>query len=130
RRMTGKRFSAKTFRTWSASVLALREVYLLPAPTSLSDGRKKIAQAVANVAEKMGNTRAVCRKSYIHPAVLEAYLEGALPPPPRSKTAAHGETVSLSAMERKLLELLKQQSARCKQRFRGGDCDGDASNAC
>jgi DNA topoisomerase-1 len=67
------------FRTWSATVLACR--VLRRAPSSTSGGgahRRAVRDALDLVAEALGNTPAVARRSYIHPAVLEAYAEGAI----------------------------------------------------
>jgi DNA topoisomerase-1 len=76
REVTGQDFTAKDFRTWNGTVLAACALRTLAAYESETQAKKNIVEAVAQVAKKLGNTKAVCRKSYIHPAVLEAYLEG------------------------------------------------------
>jgi DNA topoisomerase-1 len=63
----GERFTAKDFRTWHGSVLALE---LLRQACRESDGAPKLAPVIAEVARRLGNTAAVCRKAYVHPAVL------------------------------------------------------------
>jgi DNA topoisomerase I len=76
REVTGQDFTAKDFRTWAGTVLAacaLREVATF---TSQTQAKKNIVQAIESVAKKLGNTKAVCRKCYVHPAVLDAYLDG------------------------------------------------------
>jgi DNA topoisomerase-1 len=76
REITGRDITAKDFRTWAGTMLAARELRALgPAPTQ-RQARQNILQAVDIVAERLGNTRAVCRKYYIHPALQEAYLRG------------------------------------------------------
>lgn len=85
REAMGKSFTAKDFRTWNGTMLAYRALQLLPPPTSKTAGERNVATAVTAVAGMLGNTRAVCRRSYIHPAVIEGYLEGGLPPVPESK---------------------------------------------
>ena len=72
----GGDFTAKDFRTWHATVLAA--VALATAPNAETDTaqRRTIAAAVAEVAERLGNTPAVCRASYIDPRVFDRYLEG------------------------------------------------------
>lgn len=85
REAMGKSFTAKDFRTWNGTMLAYRALQLLPPPTSKTAGERNVAKAVTAVAGMLGNTRAVCRRSYIHPAVIEGYLEGGLPPVPESK---------------------------------------------
>jgi DNA topoisomerase I len=75
REIAGQDFSAKDFRTWAGTVLcavALREV---EACVSESDAKRNVAQVVTSVAQQLGNTPAVCRSSYIHPAVIETYFE-------------------------------------------------------
>jgi DNA topoisomerase-1 len=79
REITGHYFSAKDFRTWAATVMAASILSKTEAPKSKTDGRRKVAQAVRSVAERLGNTPAVCRKSYVHPGVIAAYLDGSLP---------------------------------------------------
>ncbi|UCH46513.1 MAG: DNA topoisomerase IB [Betaproteobacteria bacterium] len=76
RQVGGHTVSAKDFRTWGGTILAavaLREVG--PAATK-REATRNINRAIDEVAERLGNTRAVCRKYYIHPALLQAYMEG------------------------------------------------------
>jgi DNA topoisomerase-1 len=77
RRVSGHHITAKDYRTWAATNLAVLEMALLqePRPT-----RKGVVTVVKRVAEQLGNTPAVCRKSYIHPRVLASYLDGSLKP--------------------------------------------------
>jgi DNA topoisomerase-1 len=72
REITGQEFSAKDFRTWGGSVLAVKTLLEMPAEDEATM-RKNIVAAIKQVAEGMGNTVAVCRQYYIHPRVLEAY---------------------------------------------------------
>ena len=76
RGITGRSFTAKNFRTWAGTVLAAKAVCDLPDCTSDAAFKRNIVRAVDTVAAKMGNTRAVCRGSYIHPAVFDAYRRG------------------------------------------------------
>lgn len=75
-------FSAKDFRTWSGSVLAACLLRRSEAPRSQRDGKRRVTKAIEAVSSKLGNTPAICRRSYVHPAVIEAYLEGSLPDAP------------------------------------------------
>jgi DNA topoisomerase I len=77
RQISGRDFTAKDFRTWIGTVLAAKALALIPTFTSNADAKRKIANAVESVAKRLGNTKTVCRKCYIHPAILDAYLEGA-----------------------------------------------------
>jgi DNA topoisomerase-1 len=76
REIAGQDFTAKDFRTWAGTVLAACALGTLTACDSDTQAKKNIVEAIAQVAKKLGNTRAVCRKSYVHPAILDAYLEG------------------------------------------------------
>ncbi|MGH7853642.1 MAG: DNA topoisomerase IB [Candidatus Binatia bacterium] len=78
RDITGADFSSKDFRTWAGTVLAARALVDMDGAESTAQVKKNIAHAVELVAEKLGNTKAVCRKCYVHPAVLQAYTEGSL----------------------------------------------------
>ncbi len=76
----GDRLTAKTFRTWLASVSALAELRAQqPIASSLTGRKRQLNEALSRVAERLGNTLAICRKSYVHPALIDAFLEGALP---------------------------------------------------
>jgi DNA topoisomerase I len=76
--VAGKDFSAKDFRTWAGTVLAVRELSAAGPAENASAEKKIVVQAVRNVAAKLGNRPAVSRKYYIHPAILEAYSDGSL----------------------------------------------------
>jgi DNA topoisomerase-1 len=76
KRITGQNFTAKDFRTWAGTVLcatALEELDIVDSP---SKAKRNVLKAIEAVAGVLGNTRAVCRKSYIHPAVMDAYMDG------------------------------------------------------
>lgn len=77
REISGEDFTAKDFRTWAGTVLAAKALADVAAFTSNADAKRKIAGAVESVAKRLGNTKAVCRKCYIHPAILDAYMDGA-----------------------------------------------------
>jgi len=76
--ISGEHFTAKDFRTWNATVLAAKALQEIKRFDSQAEAKKNVLRAVEEVAKRLGNTRSVCRKSYIHPAVLEAYLDGSL----------------------------------------------------
>jgi DNA topoisomerase-1 len=78
RSIAGEEFTSKDFRTWAGTVLCARALRALDAPGSAAEGRRNVANAIAEVAAQLRNTSAVCRKCYIHPAVLDAYLSGQL----------------------------------------------------
>lgn len=72
----GERFSAKDFRTWHGTVLAAVELAGEPLPKSEAAAKRSISAAVGRVAEALGNTPAVCRRSYIDPRVLDRFRDG------------------------------------------------------
>ncbi len=78
REIGGPGVTAKVFRTWGATVLAARELAALGPPTGQADGKRKLAAAMRKVAARLGNTPAVARASYVHPAVVSAFLYGRL----------------------------------------------------
>jgi DNA topoisomerase-1 len=79
REVTGQEFTAKTFRTWAATVLAACALQDAPDHRSMTEAKRHIATAVEAVADLLGNTATICKKSYVHPAILEAYIGGSLP---------------------------------------------------
>jgi DNA topoisomerase-1 len=78
REISGQDFTAKDFRTWAGTLLAVRELSAGEPGESETARKAAIVQAVDRVATKLNNTRAVCRKYYVHPAVFESYLGGTL----------------------------------------------------
>jgi DNA topoisomerase-1 len=70
-------FTAKDFRTWAGTLLAARELHAA-GPADGNDAKKIIVSAVKEVARRLGNRPATCRKYYIHPAILDAYSDGSL----------------------------------------------------
>lgn len=77
REITGQDFTAKDFRTWAGTVLAAQALAELRCAASSTQAKRNVVQAIETVAKRLGNTRAVCRKCYIHPAILDAYMDGA-----------------------------------------------------
>ncbi|PPS32667.1 DNA topoisomerase, partial [Pseudomonas amygdali pv. morsprunorum] len=82
--LTGSDFTAKDYRTWAASALALATLQKLHWEPE-ADAKRHIVDMVKAVSKQLGNTPAICRKCYIHPAVLEGFLLGNLAKLPRSR---------------------------------------------
>ena len=78
RTITGEDYTAKDFRTWSGTVLAAMALQEFEAVDSDTQAKKNVVRAIESVAERLGNTPSVCRKCYVHPAVLDAYLDGTM----------------------------------------------------
>ena len=74
----GAEFTAKDFRTWAGTVLASLALQELEAFGTKTQAKRNVTAAVKAVSQRLGNTPAVCRKSYIHPAVFEMYLDGTM----------------------------------------------------
>ncbi len=77
RKIAGAEFSAKDFRTWAGTVLAGMALREFEKFDSQAQAKKNLLQAIESVASRLGNTPAICKKCYIHPEILDGYLEGA-----------------------------------------------------
>jgi DNA topoisomerase-1 len=88
REVLGEDFSAKDFRTWAGTLSAARALATLPRCASAAEAKRNLNTCVKAVAGVLGNTAAVCRSAYIHPAVMEAYAQGALPLKPGASERA------------------------------------------
>jgi DNA topoisomerase-1 len=71
-------FTSKDFRTWAGTLLAARALRALGPFASQAEGRRNVAQAIEAVAKALGNTKAVCRRCYVHPAIIDTYMRGRL----------------------------------------------------
>lgn len=102
--LTGADFTAKDYRTWAGSALALAVLRELQWESE-SDAKRHVVEMVKNVAKQLGNTPAVCRKCYIHPAVLDGFLLGALAdlPRPRARKGLRAEEVGLAVFLEKMI---------------------------
>src|SRR5947208_6689150 len=80
REITGRDLTAKDFRTWAGTMLAARELFRLGPAKSRREAERNMIRAVDAVAKRLGNTRAVCRKYYVHPGLVRAYLQGLTAP--------------------------------------------------
>src|SRR5216117_1712016 len=107
RQITGEDFTAKDFRTWAGTVLAAIALNAQEEFETKKQAKSNIKTAICAVAELLGNTPAVCRKCYIHPVIVEAYLN-------RTRIAALNGTKSLEPpnlrrAERAVLKFLRSQ---------------------
>lgn len=78
REITGKDITAKDFRTWAGTVLAAMALHELESFDSAAQAKRNLRAAIEKVAGKLGNTPTICRKCYIHPEVLNSYMDGRL----------------------------------------------------
>ena len=117
--IAGEEFSAKDFRTWAGTVLAAMALSQFREFDSQAQAKKNVIQAIESVAQRLGNTPAVCRKCYVHPEVLDSYLDGTLVENLK-KRAEHQiakRMTSLRPEEAAVLALLQQRLATEKTRL-------------
>jgi DNA topoisomerase I len=105
REISGGDFTAKDFRTWNGTLLALRHLRRAPVTPSTTEGKRQVSAAIKSVASELGNTPAVCRKAYVHPVVVNAYLDGSLAPEASTNVTDEEEGVKA------LLTAAKEQAA-------------------
>ena len=113
--IAGADFTAKDFRTWSATVLAAVALAVsAEAATSKTARKRAVARAVKEVAHYLGNTPAVCRSSYLDPRVIDRFEAGATIAPALSRLgegAAFGQLAIQGAIEKAVLDLLDGEAA-------------------
>ena len=114
REISGADFTAKDFRTWSGTVLAAMALREFERFDSQAQAKKNLLRAIEHVAQRLGNTPSICRKCYIHPAVVDSYLDGSLLAQVKRKaTAEMSHSLSkLPAEEAAVLALLEERLAR------------------
>jgi DNA topoisomerase I len=108
REVTGEDFTAKDFRTWAGTVLAAMALNAVGAFETKKQAKANIKQALGAVAKILGNTPAICRKCYVHPAVLETYLDGEMVEglKQRADQVLEDETIDLRVSEKAILKFL------------------------
>jgi DNA topoisomerase-1 len=111
RTITGEDYTAKDFRTWSGTVLAALALQQFEKFDSQAQARKNVVQAIEAVAQMLGNTPSVCRKCYVHPAVLNSYLEGSVLEALRERVEEEMDEHALRPEEEAVLALLQQRLA-------------------
>ena len=111
REISGGRFTAKDFRTWAGTVLASLALSEFESVDSQAAAKRNVTRAIEQVAAQLGNTVAVCRKSYIHPEVIEAYLDGTLLQLLRGRveTALRDDLPALRSEEAAVLAFLQRR---------------------
>jgi len=103
RDIAGELISAKDFRTWTGSVLALAMLSQRP-HRSRTQAKREVTAVIGQIARQLGNTPAVCRKAYVHPEVLSAWMEQGAHAFPQARARS-----GLSADEARLLRFLQQR---------------------
>ncbi|MQA30866.1 MAG: DNA topoisomerase IB [Luteitalea sp.] len=109
RETTGEEFTAKDFRTWAGTVLAAQALAAIEHHKSSAEARRNVIKAIESVARRLGNTKAVCRKCYIHPAILEAYMDGGTIQTINARAAVAKAGSCLSAEESAVVRIIEQR---------------------
>jgi DNA topoisomerase I len=120
--MTGQEFTAKDFRTWIGTVLAAIALNKMEEVGSKNLAKKNVISAVESVAKALGNTPAICRKCYVHPIIIDSYLNGELANNLRLKADAElsDRLTQLRPAEAAILAFLRDEmEKRAKKRPRG-----------
>ncbi|WP_437969244.1 DNA topoisomerase IB [Sorangium sp. So ce260] len=113
RSIAGQEFTAKDFRTWTGTVLCASFFCEMEVATTVRQMKKCVAQVIDMVSARLGNTRAVCQRCYVHPAVIRAYTEGALQTLIEAEEAVTGEAIAaLRPEEATMLRIVRGFSAR------------------
>ncbi|WP_207458372.1 DNA topoisomerase IB [Azospirillum sp. SYSU D00513] len=114
RSITGQDFTAKDFRTWAGTVMAALALKEFESFDNKTKAKRNVTRAIEQVAARLGNTASVCRKSYVHPEILDAYLEGSLIEAMKREVEAElrDELDGLDGEEAAVLAFLRERLAR------------------
>lgn len=118
REIAGTDYSAKDFRTWAGTVLAAMALQQFAAFDSKTEAKKNVVAAIERVAERLGNTPAICKRCYVHPIVLESYLAGSTVQVLRTKAerALRQDLAKLTSEEGAVLAFLQQRLRAASRR--------------
>jgi DNA topoisomerase I len=106
RAATGEDFTAKDFRTWAGTVMAAHSLGSQPIDAAATARKRQVTAVIAEVADRLGNTPAVCRRCYVHPGVVGAYLNGVSV----DCTSRHLREARLTTEEAAVLRFLRRLS--------------------
>lgn len=114
REASGRDFTAKDFRTWAGTALAAEALQEFKEFDSQAAAKRNVTRAIERVARRLGNTKTVCRKCYVHPAVIDAYLDRTLAKSlqQRVESELRRSIAHLSAEEAAVLALLEERLRR------------------
>jgi DNA topoisomerase-1 len=114
REITGKDITAKDFRTWAGTVLAAMALNELESFDSAAQAKRNLRAAIEKVSAQLGNTPTICRKCYVHPEVLNSYMDGNLVLELKSKAESELRSAmeSLKSEEAAVLALLRSRLAK------------------
>ena len=112
REASGRDFTAKDFRTWAGTVLIAEALLACEPVANVRHARKNVTAAIAQVARRLGNTPAVCRKAYVHPEIVEAYVDGDLARSLKRRAVLSTRSGGLRREEARVLRLLESRLAK------------------
>ncbi len=107
--ISGQDFTAKDYRTWAGTMLAAEALAELDIAPDETTAKSNVVEAIENVSKHLGNTPTICRKCYVHPAVIDAYIEGETISSIKQRAENHKTKSELSPLESAVLELLVQK---------------------
>ena len=117
REISGQEFTAKDFRTWTATVLAVEALREMEQLDSDAHAKRNVVIAIEKVAARLGNTPAVCRKCYVHPKVTAAYIDGSLLSTLKERADVEIRRLDqLNSAEAVVLVLLRRHLVRARRR--------------
>src|SRR3954470_446532 len=114
RSLTGEDYTAKDFRTWAGTVLAAMALQEYEKFESVTQAKKNVVRAIEAVAAQLGNTPSICRKCYIHPRIINMYLDGTMVRAlkRRAEKTLREDVHALRPQEAALVGLLQQRLER------------------
>jgi len=107
REITGRDITAKDFRTWGGTMSAAMALATIGPAASRREADRNVLKALETVCQRLGNTRTVCRKYYVHPALIEAYLMGRTVPLPSVAMRHHVRRHKIAALRRDEVAVLQ-----------------------
>ena len=112
RDIAGDDFTAKDFRTWAGTVLAARALTAIEPYQTANEAKRNLVAAIEDVAKQLGNTRTVCRKCYVHPVIIESYLDGSLLQTSRRRAEKLADANDLDPDEKFVLRVIRSRLER------------------
>lgn len=106
--VSGEDFTAKDFRAWAGTVAATRALEELGEPENATQAKHNVASPIKEAAARLGNTPAICRTCYVHPSVINTYLDGTHFREERTPTPAEVRSTGLSSEEARVLARLRR----------------------
>jgi DNA topoisomerase-1 len=111
REITGADVTAKDFRTWAGTMIAAELLRAMGPARTIRQAEQNVVRAIDETAARLGNTRAICRKYYIHPLLIQAYMRGDVLPPSPKRGARSRRRAKLRRHEIEVLAFLKSRAS-------------------